>query len=243
VPFANTYGFNQYSEITIWLASAEGEVGIRDLKFSSAMFATTKAVPFVLNAGRPEKITIRFTPTSADQFDGKLDVLGSAGNVLVNIPLHAVADCWSPVMCEPKGPTCRINKNNETWQPMSVPNFFKTVSPALDEQASLNAKLVDYDLPVDFILRMAGLGGADGSIGSVSVHVEIPKNVSGVTMVGGGFSEFIFDQATAPKLRVVSGGVPLFDGSLTCVNATFTTSTVRQLGSGSTLPKLNMEIK
>src|SRR5260370_952406 len=79
--------------------------------------------------------------------------------VRLTIPIQAVADCWSSGSCEPKGPTCKINKNNEGWQPLDVPNLFQTVSPALNEQASLNAKLVDYDLPVDFILKMAGLSG------------------------------------------------------------------------------------
>lgn len=282
VPYHNPYGFSQFSEVTLTFFAGDGEVNVSKLLFSNNLvFTATPSGRFSISPGRSKQVVIRFTPNAADQFNGAMDVIGNAGTI-ATVPLLAIADCWSPFDCEPKGPTCIINKNNEPWQPWTVPNFFKTVSPALDDQASLNAKLVDYDLPLDFVLKIAGLSGivkfnpplkcddkslhctrikgsptrarfqrapgsglsvADGTIGLVSVHVEIPNDMSGITAVGGGYSEFVFDRGKAPKLQINSNGVPVFDGDLTCVNSTFISSTIRQLGSGTVPPKLNMEIR
>jgi hypothetical protein len=215
--------------------------------------------------------------------------------------LFGAADCWSVKDCEPRGPLCRINKGNETWQPISIPGFFIQVIPAIDEQEALHySQHADYDLPLDFVLKVAGLSGivhfnqplncdeknlhfsrlysdvrcqrlesgtfcntprsqrarflrntassdatASGSFGKTTFRVVIPKDVSGITVVGGGFTEFHFDSGKEPTLVIDNAGTEIFDGPIMCINATFSSSTICQVKSGAVavLPHLNLEIQ
>jgi hypothetical protein len=84
---------------------------------------------------------------------------------------------------------------------------------------------------------------AKGSVDQWDIRLDIPGDMSGMTIVGGGFSEFHFDPGKEPKLRLVYAGETIVDGPVRCINSTFTGSTLCQVNPGKNRPNLNVEIK
>jgi hypothetical protein len=281
VQFANPYGYPQTSSADLVLSRADNddrEIVVNALQFQDPSFSTSTTTPFTLKYHQSKTIPINFAPHSSGHFRVILHIVASTIPP-IDVVLIADSTCEGTA-CEPKGPLCRINKSNEKWQELTVPNYFASASPAIDEQRALHERGSDYDLPTTFILKIVGLKDvvtvkppgscddlihftripksrlrarflrsshvpsvADGSIDGWDIHFEIPGDMSGVTVVGGGYSEFHFDANKEPKLKLTYAGEAIFDGPVRCINATFSTSTLCQVNPGKDRPKINLEVK
>ncbi|WP_353070517.1 hypothetical protein RBB75_20715 (plasmid) [Tunturibacter empetritectus] len=254
------------------------KIHVTAFSFSLKEFSTTATAPFEVGYNATAIVPLSFTPHSAGHFDGTLTMSVSHGpDLVVSLSGDATCDLGS---CEPKGPTCRINKSNEKWQQLDVPDFFGVVAPAIREQGTLHERGAEYDLPTTFMLKITGLKDvvtvkppgscddnihftriphshlrdrfirtahtesiAEGTVDGWFIHLEMPADMAGITVVGGGFSEFHFDLGKEPKLVLNYKGEPIFDGKVRCINSTFSGATLCQVDTGPARPKLNLEVK
>lgn len=254
------------------------EISVTAFSFSLKEFSTSVSAPIEVRYNGTATVLLKFTPHASGHFDGTLTMRLSKGpDLIVSLSADATCDLGS---CEPKGPTCRINKSNETWQQLDVPDFFGTVSPAIREQGTLHERGPEYDLPTTFMLKIIGLKNvvtvkppgscddnihfsrvphshmrdrfirtahtesiAEGTVDGWFIHLEMPGDMAGITVIGGGFSEFHFDPGKEPTLILDYKGEKIFDGKVRCINSTFSGATLCQVDRGPARPKLSLEVK
>ena len=84
---------------------------------------------------------------------------------------------------------------------------------------------------------------ATGTVSSYTIKIIIPKTISGVAVVGGGYSELHFDQHHEPTLIIQYQNSDIFTGPIKCMNVTYSSSTIFPANPTLTLPNLPLEVK
>ena len=75
------------------------------------------------------------------------------------------------------------------------------------------------------------------------IQISIPNEISGMTYVFPGSSEFHYEPGKAPRLRIVDGGLLIFDDELRCTNSSAPFAAVKRVNPGKNRPNLNMVVQ